>query len=273
MNLPYTATYPLLGVPLQIAGNDPRCLALAEESFGSWSGLAPDLVSPGPPARLDVVVEPRPGPLPGAGKLAIRTTGDRYEARAGNVLMTCDRPARHAIARVSSQLLEAAPDWYRWFVNGLALLPVVQRDRYPVHATGLRIGATAVLVFGASGRGKSTLAYAAARAGHQLLDEDTVFVAVEGGLRLWAHLERLSLAPDTVRWFGELADLQAMQLPHGKVRLPQPLEALGIRPALTHAGSVVLVALDRHHGAPRLESIAAADPWPRSWARPSRAST
>lgn len=268
MNLPYTFITPVLGVLLEIRSNASQAIDLAREAFGRWSTLPHYLVQPGPPARFDIVVEPRDGPPAPGETLLVTTDHDSYTGLAGNVLLTCRFSTRHATARVPPSLLHDGLDWYRWFVNGNALTAVTQRDRYPVHAAGLVCGGTALLVVGASGAGKSTLSYAAVRAGHRLLDEDTVFVAVEGGLRLWAHPARCSLAPETVRWFPELAALAPRRMPHGKVRLALDVDSLGQPPALTHAGPVCLVELGRHDGAPRFEAIDAGELMRRVIAQP-----
>ena len=257
MTLELALDVPLLGVPLQIRSNDPRAIGLAEESFGRWRALPTELVQEGPPARMDVIVEQRPGGLPGDAKLVIQATDEYFEARAGGVLLSCDRPAGHGLARVPPELLEADPAWYCWFVNAITMLPAGDRDRYPLHAGGVLVGDTAMLLLGASGQGKSTLTYAAARAGHGVLHEDTVHVAAAGGLRLWAHLEHFSLAPDTVRWFEELAGLAPVRLPHGKVRLAVPLATVGIRPVWTWAGPVALVEVSRSAGKPGFAPVPA----------------
>jgi len=257
MNLPHQITFPLLGAPVTFASNAPQAIELARSTYGGWAALDAGLITV-PPARLDIVVEPRDGLPPRSAGLTILRADARYEAHAGSVLMTCELATRRAEARLPATVLDEDPAWYRWFVNGLALLPASQHDRCPLHAAAFVIGDTAVVVLGSSGRGKSTLAYAACRAGHRLLQEDTVFVAIEGGLRLWAHLDRLCLAPDTVRWFGELADLPPTVMPHGKQRLVVPLEAFGIRPALTQAGPMMLVELLRHNGSAACEPIEAA---------------
>jgi hypothetical protein len=61
-------------------------------------------------------------------------------------------------------------------LDALVLFLLTARDRLPLHAAGVMIGDTALLLAGPSGSGKSTLALEAARGGFAVLSDDTVYL-------------------------------------------------------------------------------------------------
>src|SRR3712207_4309178 len=50
------ATFPLLGVPVEIRTNSADVIAASEQAFGAWRDLPPDLITRGEPAIVSVVV-------------------------------------------------------------------------------------------------------------------------------------------------------------------------------------------------------------------------
>ena len=42
--LDHCASFPLLGVPLEVRSNSPAVIAAAERAFGGWRGLEPELI-------------------------------------------------------------------------------------------------------------------------------------------------------------------------------------------------------------------------------------
>src|SRR4029079_2845816 len=52
------ARFPLLGLPLEIRSNSPAVIAAAEQSFGRWRDLAPELIEPSDPLIVDLIVHP-----------------------------------------------------------------------------------------------------------------------------------------------------------------------------------------------------------------------
>jgi hypothetical protein len=50
------ATFPLLGVPLEIRSNSPAVIAAAERAFGGWRGLEPEVIEPAEPCVISIVV-------------------------------------------------------------------------------------------------------------------------------------------------------------------------------------------------------------------------
>ena len=56
--LDFTVRLPLLGLPLEFRSNSPAVIAAAEQSFGCWRDLAPELIEPNDPLIVDLIVHP-----------------------------------------------------------------------------------------------------------------------------------------------------------------------------------------------------------------------
>lgn len=78
----------------------------------------------------------------------------------------------------------------------LLLFLLTRSGRVPVHAACVVIGETAILLAGPSGAGKSSLALAAQRHGLPVLSEDTTYVQLDPGLRIWGWPGAIHLDPD-----------------------------------------------------------------------------
>src|SRR5258705_11425038 len=52
------AQFPLLGLPMEFRSNSPAVIVAAEQSFGRWRDLAPELIAPSDPLIVDLIVHP-----------------------------------------------------------------------------------------------------------------------------------------------------------------------------------------------------------------------
>ncbi len=83
-----------------------------------------------------------------------------------------------------------------------------RQGMYMVHAAGLCLHGKGLLIAGASGAGKTTLAAALLRAGFDFLGDDTVFLHPRsGGLRVLAFPDEMDLTAHTASFFPELRSL------------------------------------------------------------------
>ena len=189
-SLPFETSFPVVGVPLAVRSNAAATMDLAAASFGAWQGLPDALVGRGPEATLDIVVGPATGePLP--LRLESRRHGAVRLAAGGPLLAAVLTAERRALVFVPGQALDA-PEWFATHVCGLAMLAVSGRWRVPLHAAAVVAGDHTLLLTGASGTGKSTMAYACAAAGFSVLGEDTVFVDLSGDTpRLWGYAPQI----------------------------------------------------------------------------------
>jgi hypothetical protein len=251
--LTFEASFPVLGVPLRVRSNAEAALDLAAEIFGAWSGLAEPLVSPSARASLDIVVQPATDePLP--TQLTYRRHGGVSLAAGGPVLAAVLVDERRALVFIPAQALDAA-EWFEAHVCGQAILAATGQWRVALHAAAVVAGDHTLLLTGASGAGKSTMAYACAAAGFSVLGEDTVFVDLSGEApRLWGYAPRLWLAPDSVRFFPELATAPIVARGCGKTRI-RAEAATPWAPTLTTAGRVSVVLLDRSSEEPSLTPL------------------
>ncbi|WP_114393282.1 hypothetical protein [Oleisolibacter albus] len=149
--------------------------------------------------------------------------GGRLHLRAGRALTVWGRTA--------AQIDEALD-----FIPGAALsAALLYRDRLPLHAGAVSVGERAILVHGASGRGKSTLLAALMKAGGVVVADD--LCAPEPGPDgpvLRPVFPALRLLPDA----ADALALRGAPTADGKVRLPIPA---GLSPEPVRIGAVVLL--------------------------------
>jgi len=108
---------------------------------------------------------------------------------------------------VTVQVLRREDPGWRLFLLGSALAYLChQRGVFPLHAACMVVKGRAIAIAGASGYGKSTLALALSRRGHQLLSDDVTVLApaVPAGSRplILPAFPRLKLWLDSVQFLG-----------------------------------------------------------------------
>jgi len=285
------ASFPLLGLPLEIRSNSAAVIAAAERSFGHWRQLEAQLIAPTDPLIVNIVVHPPTiGSQPAAvdhrqlklstqdpvlepfvaaqGKLREgselkaqfiqRVHGDCFIASSGANLLTARMDHGQALGFVTPALLVDDVHFRYHVLECLALLLASWRDRTPIHAAAVMHSGRAALLVGPSAIGKSTLCYACARAGFSLLAEDVVYVSLRDRPRLWGNPWRIHLLPDAPRLFPELADLSPRMLANGKRKLAIDVAGLGRAQPHCHADSAVVCLVRRSHGQP--SALAPIDP-------------
>ena len=259
--LRHRTTIPVLGIPVRFLSNAPALPEIAEAAFGAWRVLddAPDLVEP-PSSAVTVTVVVQPGDEGGAehAEITHRVVGhNRLLFNSPGSVGHVDADRGEAVAFVSPALM-ADREHFRYAVlEAMTLGLVTPLDRQPLHAAAVARDDTAVLLAGPSGVGKSTLAYAAARAGLTVLAEDTVHLQTQP-LRAWGLPGYLHLPVDARERFPELRGVEPTLVAAGREKLVIELRDLDAVPRRPVAERAVLCVLDRADGsAPGLRS---ADP-------------
>jgi hypothetical protein len=278
------ASYPLLGVPLEVRSNSPAVIAAAERAFGGWHGLEPELIETREPCVVSLIVHPadeprienqepdaenkeqrgnqqhiahngrRSGDMYGtpsvaAGPFTMRIHSDCFLGTDGANLLTAQLDRGRALGFVTPELVAQEARLRHHALELLALALVTRHDRVPVHAGAIVRRGRAVLLAGRSTAGKSTLCYACLRDGFQLLSEDVVYVSLRRGLRLWGVPWQIHLLPDAVRHFAELADVPGALQANGKFKLTVEISAFGADHARRHAARAAVCIVERGAGA------------------------
>lgn len=254
--LPHADELPVLGRRVVFETNSIAVLEAVERSFGGWRRLAKSLVQPAPACRVRLYVEdgdegPEDRPpiryrLPRPGSLVLSTPGSVGVAEA-------DRGEAYAF--VTAALV--AHDWYFRYgvVEALTLMLVTSMDRYPVHAATVVKDGGALLLAGPSGVGKSTLAYAASRAGIEVRGDEAAYVQLQPALRLWGMPGRVRLSSAGAAHFPELSEVPPIVSLDGKEKVVVDLDVE--KGALRPVERVVVCLLSEGDGPARLERVEA----------------
>lgn len=207
VSLPHSVTLPVLGVPVRFEADTPAGIAAARQAFGEWAALerhAPGLISAaGPRIRVlhragdDPADAPVAFDMPADHELVFRTPGSEA---------TVDIARRRAVIHATASLLADPMQVRHRLLPGVVLSLVCACDRTPVHAAVVARGDAALILAAPPGTGKSTLSYAASRAGYRVLSDDAAYVQTSPELRIWGLTGRSLLMPDAPGFFGELAD-------------------------------------------------------------------
>jgi hypothetical protein len=182
--LRHVAVLPVLGIPVRFESNSAVVIDVVHASFGAWRALEPDGTAPA--NRVRIVVHDAGD---GTGQTAItyrRPEPGRMMFFAAESLGTADVARRDALAYVTPTLVAAGAHFRYGVVEALTLFLVTGADRFPVHASALLTGDTAILLCGPSGAGKSTLAYAAATVFGDAGRMAVQHLAADGGWRIAA---------------------------------------------------------------------------------------
>jgi hypothetical protein len=199
--LVYEAMHFPLGYPVRVLSNSPRVLEAAEQS---WSCFEP--VFQGEPFELLIEVK--------AGSSA-QLPPEPVHMVKGPLLMQvadlnnfyiADMAQGRALGRVTP-VTAGCPAYLRYHIlEGAALSLIATARAVPVHAACVRACGRGVLFCADSGEGKSTLAYAGARAGWTYVTDDSTYVPLHREDRLAiGNCHRMRFRPSAVDLFPELA--------------------------------------------------------------------
>lgn len=256
MRLRHTAEIPVLGVPVRFASNSPDVIAIAERAFGVWRRLEGSGLIESEGVTVTIVVHPGDeGDVEHAEIYYRVLDGHRVLLGSRGSIGYTDPGRRDATAFVTPALVADRQHFRYMVVESLTLSAVTPHDRQPFHAAAVVRGGAAVILAGPSEVGKSTLTYAAARSGFQVLADDTVHLQSHPILRIWGLPGYVHLPPDSRERFPELRDAAPALRANGKEKLAIDLRAIDALPDLPVVERAVLCLLSRRPGAPGLRRL------------------
>ncbi|HEU4962018.1 MAG TPA: hypothetical protein VFT56_16640 [Sphingomonas sp.] len=220
-----------LDVSTSIIADHPVLLETASAAYADWTAADPA----GPPAieiRLRLAEASAAGVSDG-----IQVEGSRLMLAGEGIEGTADARTGRGCCSVPPRLLEDAAALAAEVVDPILLFLLARMGRTPLHAAGIVLGETAVLLAGRSGAGKSTLALAAAADGLSVLSDDTIHVQLGPRLRVWGFARAVHVFPDEAPPGDHAIRIQAGKR-KATVALPAPARG-------RHADRAILVVLDR----------------------------
>ncbi len=248
--------------------NDSRLGVLAARLFDPADLLSP----PGretPPARflkpdpiriaIEVVSGPEGDPLALERSLRWTRAGHSWSLSMGGLLEATFTPGPSTVTgRVSEGVLAAAPALAaRYLLEAPVTYLLAQRRYRVVHAAAVVFDGRAVVIRGAAGAGKSTLAGACLAASFDLLADESLLVSRADPDALLAAVRDLAFSPESARLTGLLSRTEPA-FTGGEEKLRVDLFAAST-PARRRARRVATVLLGRRDGPLNLTPIPSAD--------------
>ena len=173
--LPYTGRYYPYGFPVDVATDTREVLDAAHASFGAY---APRFDRP--PLRLHVMVAGERSGLPPAPVLRGQRHLLQWVSDRDN-FGVIDRQERFGYCCVTRATI-ADPVFFRWhFLDAQIYMLLELNYITSLHAACVAWASAGVLLYGASGVGKSTLSYGCARQGWTYISDDSSSVLLDGG--------------------------------------------------------------------------------------------
>ncbi len=224
-----------LGIPAVLIADDPNLLSTARAAYSGWQTET----SAGEP-QVEIRLETSRAPSTSVG-CSIRVKGSRLTLEGPDFRGHADAGKRRGAAMVPPRLVGDPGALAAEITDTLLLFLLARAGRTPVHAAGIVLKNSVILLLGPSGSGKSSLALAAAERGLPILSDDTVYVQHDPKLQLWGVPRPVHLRPEDAPGHGH-----AVRVRGGKRKAVVPLPP---RIACGHAaGTIIPVLLEPGDG-------------------------
>ncbi len=239
--LPFQADYFPMGFPLRIATNFKPVLTPAAQMWSRFPRLFER-----PTARMNITVSneaghslPKDAPVLRGQEHLFSIVADRLN------FATADLNAGFGHVCVSREVASDAAYLRYHFLEPLAYVLIAARHAAFVHAACVALDGRGVILCGASGTGKTCLAYACARQGWTFISGDAVAV-VDGrrDQRIVGRPFEIRFRNTAARLFPELAAFPRVLRPSGKTDIEIDPQDAGLACAVDGAASR-LVFLNR----------------------------
>ena len=213
--LPLRATFYPLGFPLTLETNSDGVIQAAFEGWNMFSqkfDTAPMRVSLGVRGSGN-------SPIPSKSVFHSREHLMSFYADADNFAI-CDFSRSFAFGWVTETVAADHPLLRYRFLTPTANMLAEQLALAPIHCALIARHGRGVALFGDSLAGKSTLAYACARAGWTFVSDDGTFLVRDRLDRFGiGNPHSIRLRDETRQFFPELADRIALAQPNGKMAI------------------------------------------------------
>jgi hypothetical protein len=205
MSADLVETFAPLGALLHLETNSPEIASACRRSFGRF-GAPPEAARP--VLRLRLLVDPSFNEAPPWPEPVFRAQGDVLYVSIGRQnTAVADLATGFATGFISPALAHDARLLRAAFVDCLVLSLLTQGRacaRTYVHASAVARGGRGFLFSGPSRSGKSTLAFACARRGFDVVTDDVAYLEDGGDLTAWGKPWVLRLLPESRPLFPEL---------------------------------------------------------------------
>jgi len=211
--LPLRATFHPFGFPLELATNSEHVMQAAEEGWGMFTRQFEAA-----PVRLHLGVAPgSDAPLPAQSTFRSRENLVFAVANLENFLV-CDFDRGFGFAWITESVARNHAQVRYRFLTAAGLMLLEQRAFASLHCGLIVRNGRGVALLGNSFAGKSTLSYAAARAGWTFVSDDGVFLVRDRSDRYAVgDPYALRLREDARQLFPELQDRMPFVRPNGKI--------------------------------------------------------
>ncbi len=172
VEMPLRATFYPLGFAVEIATNSHDVLDAARESWGRFRAVA----FPEPPLQITI------GVLEGESSICPRTPICRAQRNLLSIIAdadnfsVCDLDKQFAFAWLTEAAVEHRSYLRYHFLEAAAMVLLASSYATPLHAACVSYGGQGFLLCGDSGAGKTSLAYACARAGWTYTSDDAAYL-------------------------------------------------------------------------------------------------
>jgi hypothetical protein len=221
--LPHHRRFYPLGFPLDVFTNSEAVLEAAQQSWG----LFPQTCDRPPRVLRIGVTEDEVGPVPTPPVYRGHRNVVSIVSDAANYTI-CELDKGFAYSWVTSSLVRETASLRYFFLEASAYVLIVSAYLAGVHSACVEWQGKGVLLAGESGAGKSSMAYACARAGWTYISDDASYLMRDSdSLEIIGNPFSIRLRESAASLFPEFAGSAITSHPYGKKTIEVPTFALG----------------------------------------------